>query len=392
MLRKKIPTVSVVMRTKNEAKWIWKSLKALKSQSIIPEEIVVIDNLSKDSTITLAKEFGATKIVAIEDYSPGLALNLGMDQTSSEFVVFLSAHCVPCDDFWLEKLISPFYNDEIAATYGRQLPLPFSSATDKSDLYTVFRNESQIQCIDGFMNNANSAIRRSCWQQVKFDTSVTNVEDRVWGKEIISKGFKIAYVADSRVFHHNGMHKSGDRKDQFTTVNVIETKIFQDREYFLQEYSRLYYGSFLPIFIGTEESSIQNTLEHFADSIAEIRSYFLDPVTLCMDGGKFRSDSHLQITPTEVEQKIVEVISDYAKNQVKNSHPKVHYLCVIFVGSRSFDSIDMCSALQRVILGNKPFSHIGDDYDQTKFFSFSSADKRLPGNFLIEIDFLLNEI
>lgn len=392
MLRKKLPTVSIVIRTKNEAKWIWKTLQAIKSQSIIPEEIVVIDNLSEDSTITLAKEFGATKIVDIEDYSPGRALNLGMDQTTSEFVVFLSAHCVPCDESWLEKLISPFRNYQIAATYGRQLPLPFSSDTDKSDLYTVFRNESQIQSIDGFMNNANSAIRRSCWQQVKFDISVTNVEDRVWGKEIISKGFKIAYAAESSVFHHNGMHKSSDRKDQFSTVNVLETKIFQDRENFLQEYSRVFHGSFLPIFIETEKSSISKTRELFTDSIAEIRSYFLDPVTLFMDGRKDRSDSHLQITSTEIEQNIVEIISSFAKNQVKNSHPKVHYLCVIFAGGRSFDSVAICSALNRVILGNNPFSYIGDDYDQTKFIGLSSGDKSPPGNYLIEIDFLLNEI
>ena len=392
MLHKKLPTISIVIRTKNEARWIWKTLKAIKSQSIIPNEIVVIDNLSEDSTITLAKEFGATKILDIEDYSPGRALNLGMARTTSEFVVFLSAHCVPCDEFWLENLISPFHNDQIAATYGRQLPLPFSSDTDKSDLYTVFRSESQIQSIDGFMNNANSAIRRSCWQQVKFDISVTNIEDRVWGKEIISKGFKIAYVADSSVFHYNGMHKSGDRKDQFSTVNVLETKIFQDRENFLQKYSRVFYGSFLPIFIEIEESSLRKTQELFIESIAEIRSYFLDPVTLFMDSSQLKFESHLEIASGEIEKNMVEMISIYAKGQLKNSHPKIHYLCVIFAGGSLFDSDAICSALNRVILGNNSFSYIGGDYDQTKFISLSSGDNCPPGNFLIELDYLLNEI
>jgi glycosyltransferase involved in cell wall biosynthesis len=389
---KTFPTVSIVIRTKNEAKWIWKTLKAIKSQSMIPEEIVVIDNLSQDSTITLAKELGASKILDIDDYSPGRALNLGMDQTTSEFVVFLSAHCVPCDEFWLEKLISPFHNYQIGATYGRQLPLPFSSDTDKSDLYTVFRNESQIQSIDGFINNANSAIRRSCWQQVKFDTSVTNVEDRVWGKEIISKGFKIAYAAESCVFHHNGMHKSSDRKDQFSTVSVLETKIFPDREIFLQEYSRVFHGSFLPIFIGTEEGSIKKTQALFTDSIVAIRSYFLDPVFLLMDDRKDRLDSHLQITSSEIKQNIVEIISNFARNQVKNLHPKVHYLCVIFDRGRSFDSAAMCAALNRVILGNNLFSYIGDDYDQTNLSGLSSGDNSPPGNYLIELDFLLNKV
>ena len=392
MLQKQLPTVSIVIRTKNEAKWIWKTLKAIKSQSLRPEEVVVIDNLSQDSTKTVAEEFGATKIFDIKDYSPGRALNLGMDCTTSEFVVFLSAHCVPCDEFWLEKLIQPFCDDLIAATYGRQLPLPFSLDTDKSDLYAVFRNESQIQSTDGFMNNANSAIRRSCWQQVKFDTSVTNIEDRVWGKEIVSKGFKIAYAAESSVFHHNGMHKSAERMDQFSTVNVLETKIFQDSENFLQKYRSVFYGSFLPIFIGIEESSIKKIQDLFAESITEIKSYFLDPVTLFMDSSQLKFESRLKLASGEIEQNFVEIISSYAKNQLKKSHPKVHYLCVIFAGGSLFDSVSVCSALNRVILGNNSFSYIGDDYHQTKFISLSSGDNCPPGNFLIELDYLLNEI
>tara|TARA_A100001011_G_scaffold331002_1_gene357161 strand:- start:257 stop:436 length:180 start_codon:yes stop_codon:yes gene_type:complete len=41
----------------------------------------------------------------------------------SKYTVFLSAHCVPANEFWLDSLIGSIEkNNKIVAAYGRQIP------------------------------------------------------------------------------------------------------------------------------------------------------------------------------------------------------------------------------------------------------------------------------
>jgi glycosyltransferase involved in cell wall biosynthesis len=392
MQSKIFPSVSVVIRTKNESKWIWKTLKAIKNQSIAPDEIVVIDNLSQDSTISLARDFGATKIKSIRNYSPGRALNFGIEQTSGEIVVILSAHCIPIDEYWLENLILPFVNHQIAATYGRQLPLPFTVDNDKSDLYAVFRNESQIQNSDGFMNNANSAIRRSIWEQFKFNESITNVEDRVWGAEIVARGFKIAYISQAGVFHHNGMHKSGERSNQTSTVNVLETMIFKEKQNELQQYRKLFEKSFLPIVIVNKEENVTQILEALKEFTGYATNYFLDPVTLFINFEETNTKNHVAVSDRVEKQLPLETIKAYAKNQLKDKNPEAQYFCFIFSAGPVIHTHDLLSTLDKIIIGNQVFATIGGGDEQPKLMGILSGDEGIAANFVVEVDYFLTQV
>ena len=41
---------------------------------------------------------------------------------------------------------------------------------------------------------------------------MTNIEDRIWGKEVIKNKLKIIYEPDAVVFHHHGIHQEADKK------------------------------------------------------------------------------------------------------------------------------------------------------------------------------------
>ena len=58
---------------------------------------------------------------------------------------------------------------------------------------------------DGFFcNNANSAIDRKIWSEYKFNEQLTGLEDMELAKRYCHQNGKIAYVADSCVYHiHN---------------------------------------------------------------------------------------------------------------------------------------------------------------------------------------------
>ena len=265
------PGVSVLIRSKNEEKWIWRLLESIKHQSLEPLEIILVDNESIDRTVEIAKEFGLTKILTINDYTPGRALNMGFKEAIGDLVAVISAHCIPETNDWLLNLTEKVLSEEkIAAVYGRQKPLPFSHEDDKADLLAVFRPESRIQKTDGFFNNANSLIKKSIWERIPFDESVNNLEDRVWGEKIIEAGSQIAYSAESGVFHYNGLHRTSSRRDQKSSVRVLEDKLPSETSVQLDSYRMIFEKSFVPLLISNAPS--KEELENEKKSLQRVLS------------------------------------------------------------------------------------------------------------------------
>ena len=130
---------STIIRTKNEERWITPCISAIKKQTYKNFEIIIVDNCSTDKTVEKAKKLGVKKIINIKNYLPGKSLNLGFENSKGEYVVCISAHCIPKNKKWLESLIYPLdQNKLLAGAYGRQEPMNFSSNSDKRDLFLVF--------------------------------------------------------------------------------------------------------------------------------------------------------------------------------------------------------------------------------------------------------------
>ena len=97
--------VSIIIRTKNEEKWILHCLKRIFSQTYKNIEIVIVDNYSTDKTLQKIKGF-PHKLIKIKKFLPGKALNLGIQKASGSIIVCLSAHCIPVNNEWLNIKIS----------------------------------------------------------------------------------------------------------------------------------------------------------------------------------------------------------------------------------------------------------------------------------------------
>ena len=62
---KKRELVSIIIRTKNEERWISACLQGIFSQTYKDFEIIIVDNFSTDKTIKKAKQFKIKKILKI---------------------------------------------------------------------------------------------------------------------------------------------------------------------------------------------------------------------------------------------------------------------------------------------------------------------------------------
>ncbi len=215
------PLVSIIVRTYNEERWIGFCLEAISRQTYTNYEIILVDNNSTDQTVSKARQYGVV-VVEIDEFLPGKAINDGIRASKGEVLVIISGHCIPVNEHWLANLIAGLDAPEIAGVYGRQEPLSFTSPLDKRDLAITFGLDRRIQIKDSFFHNANSALRRATWERFSFDEKVTNIEDRVWGVEIIRAGLKIAYEPTASVYHYHGIHQGRDLERAQKIVRIME--------------------------------------------------------------------------------------------------------------------------------------------------------------------------
>ena len=88
--------VSVIIRTYNEGLYITNLLRAIKQQEYPNIEIILVDSESTDDTVKLAEQY-CDKIVGIKksDFTFGYSLNKGIENSTGDFLVLVSAHTEP---------------------------------------------------------------------------------------------------------------------------------------------------------------------------------------------------------------------------------------------------------------------------------------------------------
>lgn len=197
--------VSVLIRAKNEARWLPVTVRAIHRQRVQPREIVIVDSGSTDGTLEAVAGIPGIRVItmASEVFTFGRALNLGFQEAKSGYVACLSAHAVPADDGWLSALLRAFQHPRTAGVYGRQLPQPDAFPPIKRDLLTYYGVTERVQTsvADHFFSNANALIRREVWQHFPFDETLPYCEDQLWAKVVISAGYQIAYAPQAAAYH-----------------------------------------------------------------------------------------------------------------------------------------------------------------------------------------------
>ncbi len=205
------PTVSVILRTRNEAHTLPDTVAAIRTQ-VWPvgaaPELIVVDSGSTDGTLRVARQMGVDRSIDLagERFSFGRALNLGAARAGGEILVALSAHARPVHDRWLEELLRPLADPRVAGVYGAQWPWPNAWPPVVLDLRRCYGSTPVVHRApkDAFFSNANAALRRSLWQELPFDESLPACEDQDWARRAIGRGWIIIYAPEAAVYHsHN---------------------------------------------------------------------------------------------------------------------------------------------------------------------------------------------
>ena len=195
-------SIALVVRCFNEEAHIGRLLTGARRQTVVPDEIVIVDSGSTDATLAIAAAF-PVKVVQIEpdDFTFGRALNRGLGHVRSEVAVIASAHVYPIYDTWIARLTAPLAVPDIALTYGRQQTPAGGRYSERRLLSKWFPAVSVARQRHPFCNNANAAIRVSVWSQQPYDEHLTGLEDLDWAKRALASGYVASYVAEAPVAH-----------------------------------------------------------------------------------------------------------------------------------------------------------------------------------------------
>ncbi len=197
--------VSVIIPTYNSAEKIQKCIEGLENQSLPREqyEIIVVDDGSTDET-ALIKENDTIHYYFQENRGPAAARNRGVELAKGNIVLFTDSDCIPDRD-WIEQMVSPFQDLEIAAVKGtyksnqRSLWARFAQV-EFAERYKLLLGTEYIDMIDTY----SAGYRKEVFCSMGgFDISfpVPNNEDTDLSYRMSLSGHKMVFKPNAVVYH-----------------------------------------------------------------------------------------------------------------------------------------------------------------------------------------------
>jgi rhamnosyltransferase len=250
-------TLTLVIRTKNEEKYIDQCLNSVAIQSYPVNEIIIVDSGSEDNTLDKISRFKNIKLIEIkpEEFSFGGALNRCIKEASSDLIISLSGHVILESPDYIQNIVKWYEKyPNLCGVYTRQEPHPeanifFHYEASEDALFSG--KEIMFYYEDSCFSNVCSVFKKSAWEDIRFDEACIGGEDIDWSRRAIEakKGF-ILYDGTLKVYHshHDDTYASMKRRSIFdfeaqSTLSEQNYKKLSTREmiYFLKATVKKYF-------------------------------------------------------------------------------------------------------------------------------------------------------
>lgn len=205
---KSTPTVSVVIPAWNEEDTIIKCLTSILNQNEKPLEVIVVDNLSTDSTMKVVRQFirehkdELTVRLLKQHAKQGIAptRDYGMKHAKGDVLGRIDADSI-LEDGWIEAVQEAFADPEISAASG---PVVYHDMPAQN---VGFRADNQIRTTldklaksHRFLFGSNMAVRKTVWKkivgQLCADEDDKMHEDIDIALHLHEQGYKVVYLPD----------------------------------------------------------------------------------------------------------------------------------------------------------------------------------------------------
>lgn len=114
---------SVVIVTKDRPENLRTLLSSLVSQSLMPDEVIIVNNNSTVSYESVFSEYtDLLPLKIVLEQTPGIpaARNRGIKETSGDIILFTDDDC-QADHLWVENMMKPFYQNPYIGAVGGEI-------------------------------------------------------------------------------------------------------------------------------------------------------------------------------------------------------------------------------------------------------------------------------
>jgi len=178
----------------------------------VPDEILVVDSQSQDNTRAVAERAGARFLPILRrDFDHGGTRDMALRESVGDIVVFMTQDALPVDEYFIENLIAPFENPEVAAVGGRQVAYPDARPFEKAvrarnypDIGRVWgaREVGSLGVRAFLISDVCAAYRREAYlAEGGFDHPILTNEDMLMAERLLHAGYKLAYTGRAKVYH-----------------------------------------------------------------------------------------------------------------------------------------------------------------------------------------------
>jgi len=224
------PPVSILLVMRNERANMERIMPLIEGQDYRgTTEIVYVDSGSTDGTIEYMRSRGVeAHCIPPEEFHHGKTRNYAASLAAHDILVMLSGDAIPTSYQWLRNLVAPFEDPGVGAVYGRQAappqlgPLRWVSLAVEYPLVRDVRDPAVIsQFNPGHFrfSNVNAAIRRSLWEQFRWNEELLLAEDQGMCRDVLTHGCKVVYEPGAEVEH--GHQRSLFGEFQFALDNGL---------------------------------------------------------------------------------------------------------------------------------------------------------------------------
>ncbi len=211
-----LPFISIIISAYNEERTLRQCLDSLLVLEYPNYEIIMVNDASKDNTLTILQEYQKkSKKIKVVTYPinkgvPG-ARNKGMKVAKGEFFVFTDADATFPKE-WPLKLIEPFMaNPKIGATGGRDIAPPNQPLIQRCIDYTLTSfigtaglRGAKVRLAKYAVTGCNFAVRREVVRKVGMHNEKIRWrgEEKEWCQRIREAGYEIIFVPESYILHY----------------------------------------------------------------------------------------------------------------------------------------------------------------------------------------------
>jgi rhamnosyltransferase len=202
----------VIIPTFNAGDSLIALLERIRSQTLAPVEIIVVDSGSCPQPRSVLESL-RVKLITIPpgSFDHGGTRNLAAEEARGNVIIFMTQDALPVDSLVFEKLVEPLFLEDVVVTYARQLAAQKAALAEKYlrlnhyPPQSVTKNIKMVSelGIRTFQNsNVCAAYRKQEFKELGcFPAPVVCNEDMLYAAKAIYAGYSVVYNAEAQVWH-----------------------------------------------------------------------------------------------------------------------------------------------------------------------------------------------